>query len=38
VLPAKLGELTAAMAETLEAHQEALDVTDENARKEHRAM
>jgi hypothetical protein len=34
VLPAKLGELTAAMAETLEAHQEALDVTDENARKE----
>jgi hypothetical protein len=36
-LPAKLGELAAAMAETLEVHQQALDVTDENARKEHHA-
>ena len=31
-LPAKLGELAAAMAENLEAHQDLLDVTDENAR------
>jgi hypothetical protein len=36
-LPAKLGELTDAMAGILEHHQTALDVTDENARKEHRA-
>jgi hypothetical protein len=36
-LPAKLGELTAAMAENLERHQETPDVTDENARKEHHA-
>jgi hypothetical protein len=33
-LPAKLGELMAAMAESLEAHQAALDLTDENSRKE----
>ena len=33
-LPAKLAELTAAMAENLEVHQGSLDVTDENARKE----
>ena len=36
-LPAKLGDLAAAMAENLEVHQQALDVTDENARKEHHA-
>lgn len=36
-LPAKLGELTAAMAENLEIHQKALDLTDENARNEHNA-
>ena len=29
-LPAKLGELTDALAEILEAHREALDPTDEN--------
>jgi hypothetical protein len=29
-LPAKLGELTDAFAEILEAHREALDPTDEN--------
>ena len=37
VLPAKLGELTAAMAELLEAHMTALDLTDANSRKEHDA-
>ena len=36
-LPAKLSELIAAMAENLEVHQKALDLTDENARKEHGA-
>jgi hypothetical protein len=36
-LPAKLGELAAAMAENLEIHQTALDLTDEKARKEHEA-
>jgi hypothetical protein len=36
-LPAKLGELIAAMAENLEVHQKTLDLTDENARKEHTA-
>jgi hypothetical protein len=36
-LPAKLGELTAAIAENLELHQKTLDLTDENARKEYHA-
>lgn len=34
-LPAKLAELIAAMAEILELHQKTLDLTDENARREH---
>src|SRR6266511_6220684 len=34
LLPAKLGEWTAAVAENLERHTEALDLTDENSRKE----
>ena len=34
VLPAKLGEWTAALAENLERHTEALDLTDESSRKE----
>jgi hypothetical protein len=33
-LPAKLSELAGAMAEVLETHQGALDLKDENARKE----
>src|SRR5437016_9036967 len=33
-LPAKLGEWTAAMAENLERHTEALDLSDENSRRE----
>lgn len=37
VLPAKLGELTAAVAEILEVHMTALDLSDENSRKEHDA-
>ena len=37
VLPAKLGELTASVAETLEAHMNALDLEDENSRKEYDA-
>jgi hypothetical protein len=37
VLPAKLSELAAAIADTLEAHLQALDVDDENARREHDA-
>jgi hypothetical protein len=37
VLPAKLGELTAAVAAVLEVHMQVLDVTDENARKEYEA-
>lgn len=36
-LPAKLGELTAAMADLLEFHQTTLDLTDENAKKERAA-
>ncbi len=35
VLPGKLGELAAAMAENLEAHMRALDVDDPNARQEY---
>jgi hypothetical protein len=34
ILPAKLGEWTAAMAENLELHVEALDLTDERSRRE----
>jgi hypothetical protein len=34
VLPAKLGELTAALAEVLDTHTKALDLDDENARQE----
>jgi hypothetical protein len=33
-LPAKLGELENALAEVLEAHKKALDLTDENSRVE----
>jgi hypothetical protein len=33
-LPAKLAELTSAMADTLEAHLHSLDLNDENARRE----
>lgn len=36
-LPAKLGALMAQMAEVLEIHMKALDLTDDNARKEHAA-
>jgi hypothetical protein len=36
-LPAKLGELVAAVADNLEAHLVALDLTDENAKDEHEA-
>jgi hypothetical protein len=34
VLPAKLGQLMASLAENLEVHLKALDLTDENARQE----
>jgi hypothetical protein len=34
-LPAKLGELTAAVAATLEVHTQALDLEDERSRGEH---
>lgn len=34
VLPAKLGELTAAVAENLEIHMKALDLKDQSSRKE----
>lgn len=36
-LPAKLGELTAALAQVLEVHLKALDLTDSNATAEHQA-
>ena len=36
-LPAKLGELTAALADVLETHTKALDLDDENARQERTA-
>jgi hypothetical protein len=36
-LPAKLGELISAMAENLEAHRKALDLTDQNSRAEYEA-
>jgi hypothetical protein len=34
-LPVKLGELAASLAHNLEVHMTALDLSDENARKEH---
>ena len=34
-LPAKLGEITASLADNLEAHTEALDLSDKNAKEEH---
>ena len=37
VLPAKLGELLGAMAENLETHMRALDLTDQNSRAEYDA-
>ena len=37
VLPAKVGELIAAMADVLELHATALDLEDENARREYDA-
>jgi hypothetical protein len=37
VLPARLGKVTAALAEVLDAHIPALDLGDEAARKEHDA-
>ena len=36
-LPAKLSELSAAMADNLEKHQRTLDMTDKNATEEHDA-
>jgi hypothetical protein len=36
-LPAKLGELTEALADNLALHLQTLDLDDENARKEHAA-
>jgi hypothetical protein len=36
-LSAKLGDLTAAMAQILEVHMKALDLSDSNARAEHQA-
>jgi hypothetical protein len=37
VLPARLGKLLAAMADNLEVHMNALDLTDQNSRSEHDA-
>ncbi len=37
VLPAKLGELISAMAENLDVHRKALDLTDRNSRAEYEA-
>ena len=37
VLPAKMGELIAAMVENLETHIKALDLTDQNSRREYEA-
>jgi hypothetical protein len=36
-LPARLGGLSAAIADTLETHKRTLDLTDDNARREHDA-
>lgn len=35
VLPAKLSEMTKALADVLEAHMQALDLSDENSQREH---
>jgi formiminotetrahydrofolate cyclodeaminase len=35
VFPARLADVTAAMAENLEVHMKALDQTDQNSRREH---
>jgi hypothetical protein len=37
VLPASLGQVVSAMADVLQAHLAALDLDDENARREHAA-
>ena len=37
VLPARIGNLLAAMAENLDVHMKALDLTDPNSRAEHQA-
>jgi len=37
ILPAKLGELISAMAENLEVHRKALDLTDQNSQAEYDA-
>lgn len=37
VLPARMGQLIAALAENLESHRKALDVADEGARQEDQA-
>lgn len=37
VLPAKLGQVIAGMAQNLEVHMKALDLTDENSRQEYNA-
>jgi len=37
ILPAKLGELIAAMADNLAAHMQALDLTDMNSKQEYEA-
>src|SRR5688500_16108174 len=37
VLPAKMGQLIAAMVENLETHMKALDLTDQNSRREYEA-
>jgi hypothetical protein len=37
ILPARLGTLIAAMAENLETHMKALDLTDQNSRQEYDA-
>jgi hypothetical protein len=37
VLPAKLGELTASVADILDSHTQALDLTDERSRQEYEA-
>lgn len=36
-LPGRLSELTAAIADVLEGHQQSLDLTDDHAREEHAA-
>ena len=36
-VPARIGDVIAAMADVLDVHQQALDLTDQNARLEHHA-